>query len=182
MVSEQITVRCHAQHKGLWTKLNDKCSCWPKCWMMNGILKCAAETHNPSIHQHLKSILSRSSQEKVHAFSFTKQHWGWYCTISTYMCFGFMFLGISNWHHLCPDVDRQPSQIQQHNENIDFEQQYGWTYLATRHHIQKLQKCWFPLDYNAQPATQDMEWWEDTLHLKVNTKFNTEIYVILCFR
>lgn len=67
-------------------------------------------------------------------------------------------------------MDRQPPQIQQHNEKTDFEQQYGWTYLATRHHLQELQECRFPLDYNAQPAAQNMERWEDTLHLKVNAE------------
>lgn len=67
-------------------------------------------------------------------------------------------------------MDRQPPQIQQHNEKTDFEQQYGRTYLATRHHLQELQECRFPLDYNAQPAAQNMERWEDTLHLKVNAE------------
>lgn len=67
-------------------------------------------------------------------------------------------------------MDRQPSQIQQHDEKIDFKQQYGWTYLGARYHLQKLQECRFPLDYNAQPAAQNMERREDTLHLKVNAE------------
>lgn len=96
------------------------------------------------------------------------------------MSCGLFLTGIPNRHHLCPDLDRQPSQIQQHNENTDFKQQYGWTYLATRHHLQKLQEGRFTLDYNAQPAAPDMEWWKDTLHPEVNTKINIEVCLSVC--
>lgn len=64
-------------------------------------------------------------------------------------------------------MDGQPAQIQQHDEETDSEQQHGRTYLAPGHHLQELQERRFPLDYNAQPAAQDMEWRKDTLHLKV---------------
>lgn len=70
-------------------------------------------------------------------------------------------------------MDRQPSQIQQHDEEVDSQQQHGWTYLAAGHHLQELQDCRFPLDHHAQPAAQNMERREDTLHLKVKPKTAT---------
>lgn len=85
----------------------------------------------------------------------------------------FVFPGIPNWHHLCPDVDRQPSQIQQHHEEVDSQQQHGRTHLAAGHHLQELQDCRLPLDHHAQPAAQDMERREDTLHLKVKPQTAT---------
>lgn len=56
-------------------------------------------------------------------------------SISTDTSCAFLLSGIPNRHHLRPDMDRQSSQVQQHNENTDFKQQYGRTYLATRHHL-----------------------------------------------
>lgn len=80
------------------------------------------------------------------------------------------FAGISNRHNLCPDVDRQPPQIQQHYEETDSEQQHGWAHLAPRHHLQELQERRFPLDHDAQPAAPDLERWEDPVHTEVNTE------------
>lgn len=81
---------------------------------------------------------------------------------------GIFFLsGIPDRHHLRSDVDRQPPQIQQHDEETDSEQQYGGTDLAAGHHLQEFQDCRLPLDHHAQPAAPDMERREDTLHLKV---------------
>lgn len=86
----------------------------------------------------------------------TSTHTGWLC-----------LPGIPDRHHLRSDVDRQSPPIQQHNENTDSEQQYGRTHLAAWYHLQELQERWFPLDNDAEPAPENMERREDTLHLKV---------------
>lgn len=148
--------------------------------MIDGVQRCVAGTRNPSVLCHLKRksillILSRWSCLFFFFFhrrptnTFTLKCLFWHQTTPLYIHSRASCLssGIPNRHHLRPDVDGQPAQIQQHDEETDSEQQHGWTYLAPGHHLQELQERRFPLDYNAQPAAQDMERREDTLHLKV---------------
>ena len=153
--------------------------------MIDGVQRCVAGTCNPSMWCHLKrkSILLILSRWSCFFFFFFFSTEGqqtllkclfWHQTPPLYVhSHIFFFLsdffssGIPNRHHLRPDVDGQPPQIQQHDEETDSEQQHGRTNLAPGHHLQKLQERRFPLDYNAQPAAQDMERREDTLHLKV---------------
>lgn len=79
----------------------------------------------------------------------------------------FSVSGIPNWYLFCSDLDRQPPSIQQHHENPHSEQQHGWPDMDPRHHLPKLQDCRGSLDHHTQPAPQNLEWWENPVHVTV---------------
>lgn len=79
----------------------------------------------------------------------------------------FSVSGIPNWYLFCSDLDRQPPSIQQHHENPHSEQQHGWPDMDPRHHLPKLQDCGGSLDHHTQPAPQNLEWWENPVHITV---------------
>lgn len=51
--------------------------------------------------------------------------------------------------------------------SLFFNQQYGRSDLAARHHLQKFQERRFSLDNDAQSAAPDLEQWENTLYSEV---------------